>query len=138
MIRARFFVAGEPTTQGSKRIVQPKGHRRAILIEMTAHKLALWREAIAGEAIRARMHLGCTLTGPLRLEAGFRCWKPKRPVNSYPRLDLDKLARALLDGLCTDGLLAGNDAQFTTLVLRKRYVAGSEEPGCSVVIEDDE
>ncbi len=27
MIRARFFVAGTPATQGSKRIAQPKRHR---------------------------------------------------------------------------------------------------------------
>lgn len=140
MIRARFFVAGEPATQGSKRIVQPKGHRRPMLIEVS-QKLPAWRTAVGAEAIQARARLGRQLTGPLTLKACFYLRRPKRPKSSYPRLDCDKLARGLLDGICENGGLIEDDSQFVKIEIEKRYAEtwtgqNGQMTGCDVEIRD--
>jgi Holliday junction resolvase RusA-like endonuclease len=71
------------------------------------------------------------------IDATFYLKRPKKPLHPYPtRFDADKGARALLDGLCTDGGIAVNDSQFTTLKIRKRWVEGPLV-GCQVLIADD-
>lgn len=129
----RFFVAGDPATQGSKRIVQPKGHRRPVLLEVSK-TLPAWRAAIGAEAMQARARLGRRLTGPLVIRAIFLLRRPKRPRYPYPRLDCDKLTRGLLDGICENGGLVENDAQFVRIEIEKRYT--EREPGCAVEIAD--
>jgi len=133
MIRARFFVLGTPAPQGSKRIVQPKGHRRPLLLE-TSKRLGPWRKAVAAEA--SIQKLGCgTLTGPLELIACFTFARPKRPANPYPSLDLDKLVRAVGDALVHGKLLA-DDRQIVLILASKAW---SESPlllGCSITLSD--
>lgn len=132
MIRARFFVAGEPATQGSKRIVQPKGHRRPIMIEVSK-KLGPWRAAVAAEALTARQSLGETLTGPVALTLAFVLRAPKRKRHLYPSLDLDKLVRGVGDALVHGKLLA-DDRQIIQLSANKLWSTPTQGPGCLVTI----
>lgn len=134
MIRARFFVAGEPATQGSKRIVQPKGHRRPMLLEVSK-KLGPWRAAVQAGAMVARQRLGTTLKQPVAVCATFWCKRPKRPARPYPVLDLDKLQRALFDGLVEGGLIV-DDSWIVDVIATKRWCEKGIVPGCDVMVTD--
>lgn len=134
MIRARFFVAGEPATQGSKRIVQPKGHRRPMLIEVSK-KLEPWRAAVMADAMIARQRLSATLKQPLAVFATFWFTRPKRPARPYPTLDIDKLQRALFDGLTEGGLIA-DDSWIVDVQITKRWCEKGKLPGCDVTVSD--
>lgn len=127
----RFFVAGDPATQGSKRIVQPRGARRPRLIEVSK-RLGPWRTAIASEALVARQRLGRTLIEPLAVALAFYCRRPKRPRRPYPTLDVDKLARACCDGL-TEGGLVRDDSQIIALTATKEW--STEKTGCQVMVK---
>ena len=115
-----FVVLGIPAPQGSKQaFVRGK---RAVLVEMSK-ALPRWRAAVT-EAARAE-HDGPPLDGPLAVWITFYLPRPKsvparrRP---YPTVtpDLDKLARAVLDGI-TDARLWTDDARVVDLTITKRY-----------------
>lgn len=130
-------VAGTPAPQGSKRHV---GGGR--MIEMSK-ALPPWREAVRAEAQRA-MEGRPVLEGPLMVEIHFRLPRPKghygarglRP--SAPPLpdkkpDIDKLARAVLDG-CKTGGVYGDDSQVVHLVARKVYADHLFAPGAIITV----
>jgi crossover junction endodeoxyribonuclease RusA len=92
---------------------------------------------------------GGTLEGPVRVVADFYLPRPKGHYGTgrnagrvrdsapgYPehRPDLDKLARALLDGLGMGGAWA-DDCQVTHLHVSKLYADGIP-PGCRVTITE--
>lgn len=134
----RFDVPGDPAPQGSLRHV---GRGRLVYTE----RLRAWRWLVAWHGYRATSQ---TLTGPVGIAVAFRLDRPtghyttakrqrlraKAPPLPTPRRsgDLDKLARAALDGL-TDGNVLADDAQVVTLTLTKRYVY-DERPGALVSI----
>jgi Holliday junction resolvase RusA-like endonuclease len=105
----RFFVPGYPRPKGSKRIV------RGRLIEASRY-LPEWDEAVqkaafvaAGGAIR--------ISEPVSVVAMFNLhWSAKK---TPPRVDVDKLARAVLDSLVKAGILA-DDSLVTHLTAMKR------------------
>lgn len=130
MIRARFFALGDPTTQGNHRV------SRAGYTYDAAKGLKPWRASVAGEAFVARQRLAAPLSGPLALEATFYLPRPKRPKQPYPRLDLDKLVRAVGDA-CKHGGLIVDDGQLTWLDVRKRYAPTGQRCGVDVILRDD-
>src|SRR5579859_1867130 len=103
----KIRVAGLPAAQGSKRHV---GGGR--MIEMSK-AVGPWREAVRAETQRA-MASTPPLAGPVMVRISFWLPKPKSAPKSriYPatRPDLDKLARAVLDGLTAGGAW-GDDGQ---------------------------
>jgi crossover junction endodeoxyribonuclease RusA len=109
----RFWVAGRPAPQGSKRHI---GNGR--MIEMSK-AVGPWREAVRGEAQR---RFAAPLDGPVRVIADFCFIRPKSGRRAEPcvRPDLDKLLRAVLDGLAMAGAFA-DDGQVTEITARKRY-----------------
>lgn len=115
-----FFVPGIPAPQGSKQAFV-RG-TRAVLVEMSK-ALPRWRAAVTAAARAA--HQGPPLDGPLAVWITFYLPRPKsvparrRP---YPTVtpDLDKLARAVLDGI-TDARLWTDDARVVDLTITKRY-----------------
>jgi crossover junction endodeoxyribonuclease RusA len=108
----QFFVPGKPVAQGSKRHV---GH--GVMVEM-GKDLAPWRQAIA-EYAKAEAK-GEQFLGPLRLRCTF--WFP-RPASHFgtgrnqgnlkktaptyrdSNPDIDKLLRAVCDGLTASGVI---------------------------------
>lgn len=147
MTTVSFFVAGTAAPQGSKRHVG-----NGVMIEMSKN-LPRWRKAVAWEATAALGHT-VRLTEPYtsaRVTLGFVLVRPKahyrtngeinpRFVDAKPttRPDLDKLTRAVFDGLTQGGLLE-DDARVHTLIASKVYVNPNlpayAQPGCWVVIE---
>jgi Holliday junction resolvase RusA-like endonuclease len=131
-----FDVTGTPAPQGSKRaFVRGK---RAVLVEMST-RVAPWRDAITTAALAASVPAGWLRTSaPVRVEVVFRVAAPKRPVKGRwspsVRPDLDKLLRAVLDGLSP--VIWDDDAQVIEVVARKRYVCPGEQSGASITITE--
>jgi crossover junction endodeoxyribonuclease RusA len=131
-------VRGLPAPQGSKRHV---GH--GIMVE-SSKAVAPWREAVRAETQRG-MSGDRPLSGPVAVEVTVRLPRPKGHYGtgrnsgtvklSAPRFpagrpDLDKLLRALFDGLTMGGAWA-DDSQVVNLGAWKLYGA----PGVLIQIE---
>jgi crossover junction endodeoxyribonuclease RusA len=132
-------VRGLPAPQGSKRHVG-----NGIMVE-SSKAVGPWREAVRAETQRA-MNGDGPLAGPLRVAITFRLPRPRSHYRSgkyahlikddAPRVpdgrpDLDKLIRAVLDGLTAGGAW-GDDAQVAHLSAAKLYGL----PGCGIGIKE--
>lgn len=123
-------VRGAPAPQGSKTVVRAGGKPggRPILIE-SSKAAGPWREAVRAETQRV---ITFPLDGPVFISVTFRLARPKTlpKTAQYParRPDLDKLVRAVLDGLTMGGAWA-DDGQVVTLLSSKTY---GEIPGCTI------
>lgn len=132
MKRATFFVFGNPATQGNHRV------SRTGYTYDSSKKLKPWRAAVASEAWVVRQRLPAQLSGPLALSAVFYVARPKKPKHPYPTLDLDKLLRALCDGIAEGGLIV-NDSQIVKLRdIEKKWAEPGGRLGCEVFLEDHE
>lgn len=123
-------VRGIPAPQGSKRHV---GGGR--MIEMSK-AVGPWREAVRGETQRAMDGLA-PLEGPVAVFVYFYLPRPKSLAKSVTlpakRPDIDKLARAVLDGL-TEGGAWLDDGQVVRLQAQKNYAGVNSSPGCQIDI----
>lgn len=125
-----FSVHGIPRPQGSTRAFVVKG--RAVTTNKTPG-LEDWRRAIASAAQPyARM-----LEGAVAVECAFRLARPRslpktKPRPATKRPDLDRLARAVLDGLT--GVTFTDDSQVTRLVCDKAYARIGAPVGVAIRI----
>lgn len=131
---AEFTVPGTPIPQGSKsaRVIIVKGGMpRASIYDDNAKVLKPWREAVTAAARVAHWGLP-QVQGPVVVELEFRFERPKSVKREYPTVkpDLDKLMRAVLDGV-TDSGLWKDDAQVIKALPSKAYAA---KPGVHVRI----
>lgn len=126
-----FFVAGIPQPQGSKTAYVRGG--RAVVVDKNPKLLKPWRAAVAKVAAATWVY-GRPLEGPVRVYAGFVFERPASVKRDYPhvRPDLDKLLRALMDGITDAGVVWGDDCQVVEIETTKVYGA---EPGVHVVIK---
>lgn len=124
-----FFVEGVPIPQGSKKAFVVKG--RAVLVDDNAKLLKPWRGVIAKAA-----DLGVTFDCPVRVEAVFYMPRPKTVKRRFPSVvpDLDKLMRALGDGM-KDGGLIRDDSLIVDEDIKKRYADG-RGPGVVVTVRE--
>lgn len=124
-----FTVEGLPVPQGSKTIANGGG--KTWLRDANASKLKPWRAKVAAAA-----DLGVTFDCPVVVFAMFYLPRPKKPKWWAPagRVgDVDKLARALLDGM-TDGGLLADDARVVDLHSYKRYETKQNPAGVRVAV----
>ena len=141
MIQIR--VNGIPAPQGSKKAFVNKASGRVNMVE-SSKAVRPWREAVRAEAQLALGQLGhgeIPAPGtPTAVEIQFRLPRPrsapKRVMLPARRPDLDKLARAVLDGLVAGGAL-GDDAQVTCLNLSKTFATDRAPAGASIFIDID-
>lgn len=130
----KFEVAGIPVPQGSVQ-ARTDGAGHAFVVRANRSNLVAWRHSVDDEARRA-MALRPAITGPVKVALEFRLPKPKsRPKKDrWPdrKPDLDKLIRAVLDGLT--GVAFVDDAQVVILEARKSFFdpATDLSPGLSV------
>ncbi len=118
----QFRVDGKPVPQGSMSAVN--GH----IFHSQGSALATWRASIA---IAAR-HAGAQPSAkPISMTMVFIFQKPKTVTRSEPTVppDLDKLIRAVLDGLTA--VAYKDDAQVTEIRAIKIY---GERPGVEIQI----
>ena len=95
-----------------------------------------WVDAVK-TATQIAMRHHRSLDPPYEVELFFRLQPPKQPTprtKPWPVTpDLDKLVRAVLDGLQQGGCLA-DDRHVTALTTGKRYVRQGEAPGVHATI----
>ena len=110
---SKFSVEGLPAPQGSKRHV---GNGR--MIEASKY-LPAWRKAIETEC---RSLFDEPMDGALEVELWFYLPRPSSVSREYPTVmpDVDKLVRAVGDGLTQGGAIA-DDARIVDLHAYKRY-----------------
>lgn len=113
----RFFVEGVPVPQGSKTGYVRGG--RVVLVDANASRLKPWRAVVAAAARAVGVDM---LTGPVRVRLDFVLPRPQRPKWDVPAVkpDLDKLTRAVFDGVVDGGLLR-DDSLVVDAGLSKRY-----------------
>lgn len=121
----RLDVLGDPAPQGSKRVFNGR------VVEASGEKLKRWRKAIA-EACEAYKGENIIL-GPVCLEVDFYLPRPKTVKRDFPIVppDLDKLVRAVGDGIGQSGLIWGDDSQITSIQATKSY-ADNRPPGAEI------
>lgn len=122
-------IGGVPVPQGSKSIVRRGG--KAWMIDANADKLKLWRGKVANEA-----DIGLTFDAPVCVGYVFVFPRPKRPkfLRHAVKPDIDKLMRAINDGLVDGGLLS-DDSRITAVAFaEKRYAEQDEEPHAVVTV----
>ena len=126
-----FVIPGAAAPQGSKRLVRLKNGRTVMLD--ACQRLKTWRAAVAYEAGRA--WVGPPATAACAISVEFVFERPKSHwrkagtlTNKAPlhpgKPDIDKLCRALLDGLT--GVVMVDDSQVVWLNAHKRYGSQSE------------
>lgn len=120
-VRYEFTVPGTPVPQGSMSVFNGR------IVHQKGKQLTAWRSAIYEEC-RAIME---PLEGPVRVRVTFMLQEPKTTMRALPhvRPDVDKLARAALDGLT--GAAFADDCQVVDLRVKKVYGA----PGAAFIIE---
>jgi Holliday junction resolvase RusA-like endonuclease len=125
-------IAGEPAPKGSRTL----GRRRdgSVFSRPASQGEAGWVEAVARSAMAARGT--AQIEPPYTVELIFSLPRPARPAHAHPsRSDLDKLVRAVLDGLVRGGLLE-DDRHVVRLVASKRWAAPGDE-GATIRISTD-
>ena len=118
-----FFVKGRPVPQGSLKFINGRP------IHARATDLAVWRADIARNAEQN----GFTpVSNPVSVTITFSFLKPKTAKRITPSVkpDLDKLIRAVLDGLT--GVVYVDDCQVVLIKARKVY---SEREGAWIGID---
>jgi crossover junction endodeoxyribonuclease RusA len=111
-IEKSFFVKGKPVSQGSLKFI--KGHA----IHVKGRELALWRGTIAAMA-RSTNITKIQVGVDMELLFVFNRPKTVKRDEPYVRPDLDKLIRAVLDGLT--GVAYEDDQQVVRLTAQKAY-----------------
>lgn len=111
-IEKSFFVKGKPISQGSLTFIKGRA------IHVKGRELALWRGTIAAMARSTNI---TKIQVGVDMELLFIFNKPKTVKRSEPfvRPDLDKLIRAVLDGLT--GVAYEDDQQVVRLTAQKAY-----------------
>jgi Holliday junction resolvase RusA-like endonuclease len=133
-----FFVDGIPVPQGSKGVAMRPGAARPNLFDTNGKDLRPWRGKVKKAAQAAWRDLGRSPIGdPVQATILFlfppvpsapdRHWTADTP-------DIDKLERALYDGLKDGGMLR-DDKLVVKHLVAKRYVEPHEKPGVSVELE---
>ena len=127
-----FTAHGIPKTQGSARAFVQGG--RAFVAHASGDKLLSWRSVVTSEAMKAIEAAGVkapVFDCPVRLEVTFRLPRPKgAPKRRFApdrKPDLDKLLRAVGDGL--SGIVYADDARICEIVVCKTY---GSPPGVDV------
>jgi len=132
-----FFVPGEAKSKGSMRAFVSKSTGKAIAVPNTSTALKDWENTIKSFAMEHRPPE--PLEGPVKLDLLFSMRRPKkidkvcrgRPIK---RPDVDKLTRAVLDGLTK--IMFKDDSQVVDIHCVQRYCGGdcSAVPGVQVAI----
>lgn len=126
----KLDVLGDPAPQGSKRVFNGR------VVEAAGQKLKTWRKAIA--AACEPFSDQNIIIGPIRLEVDFYLARPKSvSINKRAKPivppDLDKLLRAVGDGIGQSEMIWGDDSQIVEMYGSKSY-ADDRDPGAIIRI----
>lgn len=128
-----FWIDGIPATQGSK-----TPGRNGYGFHESDKKLPAWRKAVKDAAESVKDAFEGPLDFPLSVQLDVYLPAPKRSkFGKYPAgtPDLDKLQRAVGDGLTASGLIK-DDARICLWKARKHWSEEGTGPGAKVSIRD--
>jgi Holliday junction resolvase RusA-like endonuclease len=129
-MRIQFSVAGEASGKGS--LISGVGKKTGRVYSHSPTKTIRWEERVAQEAQAVTKGMLSLMEGPLSVEIYFYLPKPKS-ARKYAlpdkRPDLDKLIRAVLDGMSK--IVYKDDGQVTDLSVSKRY---GEKPMVDIAV----
>lgn len=115
---------GRPAPKGSR--IAGKRKNGTVFTRPASKHEKPWQDAVASQC-----PLHPRLRGPYVVELEHIAERPARPTYRYPVQDVDKLARATVDGLVRGGVLS-DDKHVVQLIAWKRWAEPGEEPGCVV------
>jgi Holliday junction resolvase RusA-like endonuclease len=129
-------VEGRPAPKGSRNSATTKSGKSYTYPASTFEKP--WVGAVA-EATRQIMRHAVAVEKPYRVELEFKLRKGKYAGRAHPWPtvhDLDKLSRAVIDGLVRGGAME-DDRHVTALTARKRWAEPEEDQGvrCEITSE---
>jgi crossover junction endodeoxyribonuclease RusA len=124
VLKNSFFVKGRPVPQGSMKFIRP-----GVMIHSRSQDLALWRADVARNA---ELFGFKPIASAVKVELDFIIARPKSAKRAFPSVkpDLDKLIRAVLDGLT--GVAYEDDSQVILIQSSKTY---GEKQGVWIGIE---
>jgi len=124
VLKNSFFVKGRPVPQGSMKFIRP-----GVMIHSRSQDLALWRADVARNA---ELFGFKPIASAVKVELDFVMARPKSTKRIFPSVkpDLDKLIRAVLDGLT--GVAYEDDSQVILIQSSKTY---GEKQGVWIGIE---
>jgi Holliday junction resolvase RusA-like endonuclease len=122
-------IIGRPIPKGSTRAFTHKKTGKIITMQQNANNLYAWQDKITYEAAK---NFEEPTREAVNLKIIFCFCKPKTAKRKYPtvRPDLDKLIRAVLDGLT--GIVYFDDSQVVQIESQKIY---DESDFCVVEVE---
>ena len=132
MTPTTFFVAGTPVPQGSKKGFSRKNSSFVQIVDDNKMLLHPWRQQVARVAFSVFAFRG-PVDGACRVDAAFVLPKPpsvRRALPSVPP-DLDKLLRAVFDGITEAGNVWPDDSRVVEAHTTKVY---GTAPGVHVTI----
>jgi len=105
------------------------------IVQVNSKKHKAWRNAIVQEAIETLPADWEPIDEPCELIVNFYMPRPKTVTRSVPSVapDLDKLIRAVGDGLTDSGIVT-DDSRIVRISARKLYAQGIE-PGASITVK---
>lgn len=129
MNRAQFVVKGHPAPKGSRKFLGGSASKES------SERCKPWVKAIAMSAMAQRPAGGEHLAPPYKVGLRFAMPRAANPKWDWPSGDgdLDKLARAVLDGLTQGGLIL-DDRHVVQLDTEKEYAGPGKSTGVSIVI----
>jgi len=122
-----FTVTGAPQTKGSAKAFKHNGTGR-IIVRNDNPRCKSWQADVAWQA-KGAMAGRRAEPGPVRVAVLFTVARPPTSRLLAPRLDLDKLLRALLDAMT--GIVYVDDSQVVEVTARKAWGPG----GASVTVQ---
>jgi crossover junction endodeoxyribonuclease RusA len=135
-----FFVAGEPVPQGSTKSFYIKKLDRVVTTHTNKNTEA-WRQRIATEAQHVDQFRDASFYTDDKM-CGYKIIldfymsrpksTPKRVHLDTKRPDLDKLVRAVLDGIT--GVLIADDSQVVGISANKSYCPEDVPPGLKIIL----
>lgn len=136
-----FFVVGSPAPKGSTKSFpfHRAGGGLGVSTTNANPRTKDWQNRVATEAQRAYEKSGELMTGPVEVSLIFHLTRPKSvSVKKRPehitKPDLDKLSRAVIDGLT--GTVIEDDCQVIGLFASKHYAELSKAPGCFIIVQE--
>lgn len=147
MTELRFFVAGQPVSQGSMKCIGNRGGFHQ-LVASNKEALNAWRELVQARAQHAATYRSWTPLDCAEVRLIFRFDRPQKHYRQgryaaelkpdapqYPTtaIDTDKAIRAIFDSLEAAGVVT-NDAVIVTVTAAKRYADPDHPAGVNVVL----
>lgn len=147
MTRIDLFVPGEPAPQGSKTAGVDRSGR--VYMRESSARVKPWRAIVTWHAkaaktrippgVPVRVNLAFSMprpTGHYGTGRNASTLRPSAPTTCLVKPDIDKLTRAVLDGLVDAGTIR-DDSHVVSLTASKRYTDTSHPPGCDITITQE-